>query len=392
MNMMDKKNFPLVTAIIMPGKNRKDTINSLMGCNDTQAEIIFCANHIGAALARAKGDYICILPAGTLLHEEYFAYPLAYLERHQEFDYSVCDQTYSASQGNSEGVHEPAFTSLQITDYFLGHFTVETAAFLVRKTFLLETGILSIIADCTFPALLSLPFLAFGYGVHIEKSLYTAEKSIILSQEWNAYVSEAHDMIKRFPIPISDIRELLLGFDFMTARKLLSAYDRNMAENIWEYIGNSINHAFNPSPCIPLMVFTDSVKSNKSILLTALNHACAGKSVKNMKPGGRVIAYAPLFHSALKIKALLHGTAYEPNTVWAMNGDGISATIPDPTTLTPKDIIVVSRRYPSLEKEFSPASIVSVQDALSHCAAIAFPSLCNGNTTIRFSSGYFYDY
>jgi hypothetical protein len=434
--MTDKKVFPPVTAIIMPGKKQEDTINSLSGCNDTQAEIIFCADRIGtqmsgyadgigakmpdyadgigtqmtcyadsigmqmfaytdcvgAALACANGDYICVLPAGTLLQDDYLTYPIEYLERHPEFDYSVCDPTYIEGHGNKGGVHNPTFNSLQITDYYLGHSNVEIAAFIVRKAFLAETGILSITAKCTFPELLLLPLLAFGYGVRIAKSLYSAEKTFILSKVLTSYVSEAHDMIKRFPVSTSDVCELLLGFDFMTARKLLSAYDCDTAGTFSDYICRSINNAFDPSPCIPLTALTDSVKTNKTILLTALNHACAGENVKSMKPAGRVIAFAPLFHSAIKIKELLRCTAYEPDIVWTMNGDGNCTASPDLPSLSANDLVVVPRRYESFEREFSPASVVSAGEALSHCAALAFPTLCSGNTTIRFSSGYFYDY
>jgi hypothetical protein len=433
---VDKKVLPPVTAIIMPGKNQDDTINSLSGCNGSLAEIIFCtdlvgakissytdhvdaqltcyadgvdaqmtcyadgvgaqmfafADHVGAALADASGDYICILPAGTLLQDDYLTYPIEYLERHTEFDYSVCDPTYIEGHGNKGGVHNPTFNSLQITDYFFGHSNVEIAAFIVRKAFLAETGILSVTANCTFPELLILPILAFGYGVHIAKSLYSAEKTFILSQELSSYVSEAHDMIKRFPISATDIRELLFGFDFMTARKLLNVYDCDTAGTFSDYICPAINNAFNPCPRIPLTALTDSVKSNKTILLTALNHAYAGKKVKSMKPAGRVIAFAPLSHSAIKIKELLRLTAYEPDIVWAMNGDANCAAIPDLPSLTGNDIVVVPRRSDSLEREFSPASVVSAWEALSRCAALAFPTLCDGNTTIRFSSGYFYDY
>jgi hypothetical protein len=445
--MMVKKVFPPVSVIIMPGKNQEDTINSLSGCNDTQAEIIFCADRIGAkmpgyadgigakmpdyadgigtkmpdyadgigkqmtcnadgvgtqmfayadcvgaALADANGDYICILPAGTLLQDDYLTYPVEYLERHLEFDYSVCDPTHIEGHGNKGGIHNPTFNSLQITDYFLGHSNVEIAAFIVRKAFLAETGILSVTANCTFPELLVLPLLAFGYGVHIAKSLYFAEKPFIRSQDLTSFVSEAHDMIKRFPISASDIRELLFGFDFMTARKVLSVYDCGTAEAFSDYICSSINNAFDPSPRIPLTAFKDTLKSNKTILLTALNYACAGENVKSMNPAGRIIAYAPLFNSAIKIKELLRLTAYEPDIVWALNGDGYCAAIPDLPSLTADDIVVVPRRYATLEKEFSPASVVSAKEALSRCAALAFPTLCDGNTTIRFSSGYFYDY
>jgi hypothetical protein len=34
---MDKEVLPPITAIIMPGKNQEDTINSLLSSNDTQA-------------------------------------------------------------------------------------------------------------------------------------------------------------------------------------------------------------------------------------------------------------------------------------------------------------------------------------------------------------------
>jgi hypothetical protein len=433
--MTDKKVFPQVT-IIMPGKNQTDTINSLLGCITTQAEIIFCADHVGEgmtdcadnvgegmsdcadrvgeamsdcadhvgveildcashvgeALARAKGDYICILPAGTLLHEAYLSYPIAYLERHQEFDYSVCDPTKIAGQGSKEGIHTPAFNSLQITDYFLGHSTVEIAAFIVRKAFLAETGLLLVTANATFPELLILPFLAFGYGVHIAKSLYTAEKTFIVSEKLPSYISEAHDIIERFPIPASDVRELLCGFDFMTTKKLLSVYDCDTALTFSNYVCRSVNNAFHPSPHITHSAIINFIKANKALLLTALNFACAEEYVKIMKPTGHIVVFAPLTHSAIKIKELLRRTVYEPDLVWAMNADGVTAAAPDIPSLTGNDIVVVSRRYASLEREFSPATVVSIQEALQHCVAFAFPTLCDGNTTIRFSSGYFYDY
>ncbi|MDR0964467.1 MAG: hypothetical protein LBM60_07620 [Clostridium sp.] len=423
---MDKKGLPPVTAIIMPGKNQENTVKSLHCCNDFQAEIIFgtdhigtkipaCASRLGAALARAKGDYICILPAGTLLKDAYFSYPIAYLERHPEFDYSVCDSMHIAGQGNKEGIPIQPFHSLQVTDYFLGHSTVEIAAFIIRKAFLAETGILSVITNTTFPELLILPFLAFGYGVHIAKSLYATEKTFIDSGKLTAYISEAHDMIERFPISASDVRELLYGFDFMTTGKLLSIYDSDTASTFSDYICHSINHAFHPSPHITQRAIADSMKANKAILLTALKLASAEKCVKilkvsalsnsligtravgaqtgiSMKPIGRIVVYAPLVHSAIKIKELLRRTVYEPDIVWAMNADGITVTTPDILSLTKNDIIIVARRYTSLEKEFSPANVLSVQEVLNFCAALTFPTLCDGNTTIRVSSGYFYDY
>ncbi|MDR0963125.1 MAG: hypothetical protein LBM60_00725 [Clostridium sp.] len=428
---MKKKTLPQITAIVFSKQNNESTLYSLPCCS-SQIEAIFCVDHIGtemsgcaddigvemfdcadhigvyadhvgaemsvctdhvgAALARAKGDYICILPAGTVLHDEYLSYPIAYLERHPEFDYSVCDPTHVASHGSIKDVHKPTLNSLQITDYFLGESTFDIAAFIVRKAFLVETGLLLVAANATFPELLILPILAFGYGVHIAKSLYSADQTFIVPEKLNSYVAQAHDIIERFPISASDIRELLLGFDFMTTRKLLSVYDCDRAATFSDYICRSVNHALEPSPAVRLTVLADSVKTNKLILLTALNLACAGKSAKRLKPVGRVIVFTPLSHSAVKIHESLRHTVYEPDVVWAMNADGLSATTPDLPSLSASDTLIVPRSTVALEKEFAPASIVAIQDALNCCAALTFPTLCDGNTTIRFSSGYFYDY
>jgi hypothetical protein len=178
----------------------------------------------------------------------------------------------------------------------------------------------------------------------------------------------------------------------MTARKLLSVYDCDTARTFSDTIYHSIRNAFDPSPRIPRTVLTDGIKANKTILLTALNYASAGECANKIKPAGCVIVFAPLVHSALKIKESLRCTPYEPDIIWAMNADGSTAAIPDPPSLTVNDIVVAPRRYASLEREFSPASVISAAEALSRCAALTFPTLCDGNTTIRLSSGYFYDY
>jgi hypothetical protein len=390
MNMNDDKNFPTLTAILLPGKNSEDTRNTLASCGDFQIEILDCHGDIGAALASAKGEYICILPAGTLLHGAYLTYPIAYLERHMEFDYSVCHGA-TISKTGGENFPRSDFTSLQITDYFLNNLPVGIAAFIIRKSFLAETDMLSIAASCTFPELLILPLLAFGYGVHVTKSLYTAAKEIIPPEKLEAYIREAHDMIARFPVPAADICDLVAGFDFMLTRKLLTDYDGNSEMNFSDFICRAVNSAFDPSPGIPLSLLTDVVKINRTILLAALHVACKGEGVQKITPAGRIIAYAPLVSTALKIQELLRDTAYEPDMVWAVNADGVSAAQPEPASLTASDVVVVPRAA-LLAGEFSPASVISAADAVDYCAAATFPALCAGTISLRFSSGYFYDY
>lgn len=362
-------------------------------------------------LTRMTGEYFCVPDCDDWLHPEYVSGLAEFLYQNLDYEYVTCNhEIVKTKDPAAKPIPQRGFTTFPSPNQFMTKLLLRNTlmpvwGYMIRKSYADNCGLIRNFCTerrHTQEPLIFVPLATGGgKGYLLDKPLYryyTTRGGLFGFKSFDEIVRHDEDYcyLLRWAIERTKLSDAekehyyrLIGFTLLRMHMMSLASIPN-AESYRDTLGSHmsrwVDSFLTPSPRLGAERIWQAGGPALAQAMDECIHGPCPVSKAFMDNQRRVIAYGALGQSAKKRLPLLKGSPMEPDILWDIGaGDGkcggAPVSLPDFSTLSEKDIMLVFPRDPNVlshvrqEASRSGALVLDVARAMTDTSIYWFPSI-----------------